>query len=521
VFVRTKKDQGRTYLQIVESYREGAKVRQRVICTLGRLEELQARGQVDGIIKSLSKFSEKLKVSSEYEAGKLEARKVTRIGPDLITGRLWAETGLAEIVSGLSGGTKHSFSIERAVYLSVLSRLFFPGSDRRAMRITRDYRVTGAEDIELYQVYRAMAWLGGNRERVEEELFDHGRDLFTSLSVVFFDTTSIYFEGQGGETLGAKGYSKDRRPDENQMIVGVVTDQEGRPISCPMWPGNTTDAKTVVPVAGALRNRFGVSDVVVVADRGMMGKKNAEAIASLGYPYILGIKMRLEKKAMAEVLSRAGRFKDVQDNLKVKDVMSEGKRYIVCLNPDEAKKDKLAREAMIAALEEKLKRGAGQLIGNSGYRRYLKVDSGSVSIDRKKVAEEERYDGKWVLTTTTDLPADEVALRYKDLWMVERVFREAKDTLETRPVFHKCDSTIMGHVFVSFLALSLMHELKKRIDFPAEWDEVRSDLDALYEVEVESDGRIFLLRSPLEGICGKVFKAVGVAIPPSARLAPV
>ncbi|MBM3302992.1 MAG: transposase, partial [Deltaproteobacteria bacterium] len=174
----------------MESYREGSKVRQRVICTLGRLEELQARGQVDGIICSLSKFSDKLKVAAEYEAGNLEAKRVTRIGPDLITGRLWTGTGLAEIVSGLSGRTKHSFSLERAIYLSILSRLFFPGSDRRAMRIARDYLVTGAEGIELHQIYRAMAWLGDNREAIEEELFDRGRDLFTSLSVVFFDTTS-------------------------------------------------------------------------------------------------------------------------------------------------------------------------------------------------------------------------------------------------------------------------------------------------------------------------------------------
>src|SRR5450759_1117123 len=133
----------------------------------------------------------------------------------------------------------------------------------------------------------------------------------------------MFFEGAGGEELGARGYSKDRRPDENQMVVGVVTDQDGRPISCPMWPGNTTDAKTIIPVASSLRKRFGAGDVVVVADRGMMGKENAQAIASLGYPYILGVKMRLEKKAMADVLSRAGRFSDVQGNLKVKEVLHE------------------------------------------------------------------------------------------------------------------------------------------------------------------------------------------------------
>ena len=249
----------------------------------------------------------------------------------------------------------------------------------------------------------------------------------------------------------------------------------------------------------------------------MVGDGNMEALSSLGFTYILGVKMRLEKKAMADVLSRAGRFADVQPNLKVKEVLHEGKRYVVCLNPEEQKKDRLAREAIVSQLKTKLKQGAGQLVGNTGYRRFLKVTKGSVTLDEAKIAADEKFDGKWVLITNTDLPTAEVATRYKELWMVERVFREAKSTLDTRPVFHQKDSAIMGHVFVSFLSLLLVHELKKRIDFPAEWDEIRADLDALYEVEVKSEGKTYLLRSKLQGICGKVFKAVGVAIPPSAK----
>ena len=521
MYPRTKTVEGRTYLQIVESYREGDKTRQRVIATLGRLDKLTEKGEVDNLITRLSRYADKVTVTGEYEKGNISAESVVRIGPDLILGRIWEELGLKGIIEALLSGRKHSFPVERAVYLATLSRLFFPGSDRRAKRITRDYRVKGAEGIELHHLYRAMAWLGEERSKIEEEAFDRSRDLFSSLSVVFFDTTSIYFEGQGGETLGAKGYSKDRRPDENQMVVGVVMDGEGRPISCPMWPGNTPDAKTIVPVAARLRKRFGVGDVVIVADRGMVGEKNAATLASLGFTYILGVKMRLEKKAMAEVLSRAGRFAEVEPNLKVKEVNHQGKRYIVCLNPEEERKDRAAREAILDQLEAKLKRGAGQLIGNSGYRRYLKVTKESVAIDMRKVAAEEKLDGKWVLTTNTDLPAAEVAKRYKELWTVERMFREAKDTLETRPVFHQNDSSIMGHVFVSFLALLLMHELKRRIDFPCEWDEIRADLDALYEVEVKSNGSTYFLRSKLQGTCGKVFKAVGVAVPPSAQDAPV
>ncbi len=518
MFIREKTVQGRTYLQVVENYREGAKVRQRVIATLGRKEELVASGQIEGVLRSLSRFSDKVRVTEDLRKGKLEAKRVQKIGPDLIVGRLWSDLGCDAAIGKLISGRKYSFSVERAVYAAVLARLFFPGSDRFSDRQARDFRISGAEDLSLHHLYRAMAWLGKNREGLEEELFFRNRDLFSSLSVVFFDTTSLYFEGRGGETLGQKGYSKDRRPDEAQMVVGVVMDGEGRPIACPMWPGNTTDAATILPVARSLRERFGVSDICIVADRGMVGAQNAKDLTALGFPYILGVKMRLEKRSMAEVLSRAGRYREVSGNLKVKEVTHAGKRYIVCVNPEQAEHDRAAREAIISDLQERLKKGAASLIGNSGYRRYLKLGK-KPEIDWERVKAEERYDGRWVLTTTADLSAEEVALRYKELWRVERIFREAKDTLSTRPIFHKYDSTIAGHVFCSFLALLIMHELKRRLGFSCEWRQIKQDLEAVYEIEVADDGRTWLLRSPLEGVAGKVFKAVGVAAPPSARMA--
>lgn len=198
--------------------------------------------------------------------------------------------------------------------------------------------------------------------------------------------------------------------------------------------------------------------------------------------------MHLEKRAMREVLSRAGRFRELVENLKLKEVIHEGKRYIVCLNPEEAEHNRAARESFLENLKIKLKKGPSSLIGNTGYRRYLKMGA-KAEIDWEKVKEEERYDGRWVLTTTSELLAEEVALRYKELWRVERVFREAKSTLEIcGPIYHKYDSTILGHVLVSFLALLLIYEPKARMDFPSEWHEIRQDLDALYEVEVKEDG---------------------------------
>jgi len=516
MFVRSKTTEGRTYLQVVESYWQDGRPRQRVIATLGRLDKLTEGGQVDGILRSLGRFADKVRVCEEYREGNLEAKQVLKIGPDLICARLWRELQIGKILEKLLSGRKFEFPVERAVYLATLARLFFPGSDRRTISRARDFAVCGEGSLSLHHLYRAMSWLGDNREKVEDELFFANRDLFSSLSVVFFDTTTLYFEGAGGEYLGRKGYSKDRRPDENQMVLGMVLDGEGRPVASPAWPGNTTDAATILPVAENLRSRFGVEDIVIVADRGMVGKRNAQELARLGFTYILGVKMRLEKVAMSGVLSRAGRFREVAENLKVKEVRYEGKRYVVCLNPQEAERDRLSRQAMVADLQRKIAESPSSLIGNSGYRRYLKRGT-RPEIDWERVKAEERYDGKWVLTTNTDLSPEEVATKYKELWRVERIFREAKDTLRTRPIYHQSDSYILGHVFVSFLALLLMHELKARTGGAFEWDEMKQDLEALYEVEVEQDGKTWLLRSPLQGVAGQVFRAVGVAVPPSAK----
>jgi transposase len=440
---------------------------------------------------------------------------VKKIGPHVAIERLWRALGINEVIEKLLDGRRYEFEVQRAIYFTVLSRLFFPGSDRKALRLSRDYKIEGKEYLNLHHFYRAMAWLGDNKDLVEEGLFLRNRDLFIGLNLVFFDTTSIYFEGNGGESFGQHGYSKDKRPDKKQMIVGAVLDSSGRPISCPMWPGNMADVKTLIPFIERLKGRFGVGDIVIVADRGMVSKETVKELDGLGVGYIFGVKMRKEKEVRQEVLSRAGTYRTVKDNLKVKEVTIEGKRYIVCLNPEEAERDRIEREAIIESLKRKLKEGARSLIGNRGYRRYLTIQKTSIEIDEEKTKLEERFDGKYVLKTNTSLSAQDVALRYKELWQVERVFREVKSVLETRPVYHKYDSTIKGHVFCSFLALVVMKELIRRLDVKAEWDEMRQDLESFYEVEVTDGGKKYILRSPLQGVCGKILKATGVAIAPS------
>jgi len=207
--------------------------------------------------------------------------------------------------------------------------------------------------------------------------------------------------------------------------------------------------------------------------------------------------------------------------LKVKDVWIEDRRYVVCINLEEVEHDRAAREAIVAGLREQLHAGDKSLVGNKGYRRFLKVAGDShFEVDDAKIEEESRYDGTWVLRTNTELPAAEVALQFKSLWMVEQWFRSCKSLLETRPIFHHCDDTIRGHVFCSFLALVLRYELQSRLKAKGrsfEWADVIRDLERVEQVQVEHEGKRFLLRSQLTGSAGRVFQAAGVAVPPTLR----
>jgi hypothetical protein len=249
-----------------------------------------------------------------------------------------------------------------------------------------------------------------------------------------------------------------------------------------------------------------------------------------GVHFILGARLRSVKEIREEVLSRGGRYREVRGErqkstdpspLKVKEVRVEDRRYVVCLNEEQARKDRADREAIVASLQEQLKHGDKSLVGNKGYRKYLSSEGPHFTIDEAKVKWQERFDGKWVLQTDLEeLTAEETALQYKQLWMVEETFRAAKTLLETRPIFHKCDETIRGHVFCSFLALVLRKGLLDRLEAQGEtleWAEVLRDLEALEYTEVESQGKRFLLRSDLGDTTAAVFRAAGVAVPPSIQ----
>src|SRR5881394_1366894 len=505
MFARDKRIGPYTYVYLVENVREEGRTKQRIIANLGRKEVVVARGDLDRLARSVVRLAQRSMVLSLVEGEAPPNARCQRIGPALLFERLWHEVGCRAVLEELAAGRQFEFAAERAVFLTVLHRLFVSGSDRAAEKWRADYRIEGTEALQLHHLYRAMAWLGEpladqagaseltprcRKDLVEEGLFARRRDLFAELSVVFMDTTSLFFEGRGGEELGRRGHSKDYRPDLHQMIVGLVMDQDGRPLCCELWPGNTADVTTLLPVVDRLRARFSVGRICVVADRGMISAQSIAALEERKLEYVLGVRERSSAEVRSTVIDDQTPFVPLVvprvsgelTELEAKQVKIGNRRYIVCRNLAEARRDAEQRSAILDGLRAKLAQGDKALVGNSGFRRYLKTVS------------------------------------------VEQLFRQAKAVLATRPIYHSSDMAIRGHVFCSFLALLLVKELEDRLhrhNIAAEWDDILRDLDRLQEIELEQDGKRFLMRTPTTGVAGKLFQAVGVALPPNLQELPL
>ena len=341
------------------------------------------------------------------------------------------------------------------------------------------------------------------------------------------------FAGGGGESLGQHGISKDPRPDLHQVVLGVVLDEAGRPICSETWPGNATDVKSLLPIVTRLRDRFGIRHMCVVADRGMISAETIGELEARGIDYILGARERSSSEVREVVLAdrqpmvplTIPRARGHELDIAVKEVIAgdwgpgvKPRRYVICFNPTQARRDAAVRETILASLRSKLKAGDKELVGNTGYRRFLATPrEGHFEIDAARIADDAQFDGLHVLRTNSTMNMLSVALAYRELWRVEAIFRTAKSTLETRPIFHQSDAAIAGHLFCSFLALLLRKELDERLaaaGVTGEWNDIVRDLDRVEQVTLEQGGKCFVLRPQAPGCAGAVFKAVGVALPP-------
>jgi hypothetical protein len=523
-------------------------VRQSVIANLGRADDLIASGALASLLASGAKLTDQvllINALDEDADGSLSIA-AKRIGGPLLFGRIWERLGIADVLGELLKHRAFEFAVERAVFVGTLHRLFVSGSDRDCSSWMEDYDIPGVDGLDLHHFYRAMAWLGEEMEEkpegalaprcvkdvIEEKLFDSRRDLFTDLSAVFMDTTSLSFYGEGGETLGEHGYSKDYRPDLKQMILGLVVDGSGSPICTEMWPGNTADVTTLLPVIDRLRERFGIGRVCVVADRGMISAETIAGLEQRKLEYILGARERSDALVKKIVMENDAPFVPLvverqrgETQLFAKEVKVEGKRYIVCRNEAEAEKDRKDREAIVAALDAQLKKGDKALVGNSAYRRYLRKTPEmkhrpAFEIDPGKLAQEARFDGIFVLRTNAKITPLQAVLRYRDLLKIENLFLRTKAVMRTRPIFHSSDAAIRGHVFCSFLALVMqkcLEDLSREAGGAPEWKTLLRDLDRLQHVRIRYRNNDWLVRTDVSKSIADLFCHAHIALPPRAK----
>ena len=368
------------------------------------------------------------------------------------------------------------------------------------------------------------------KDLMEEALFDRGRDLFSEVGLVFFDTTSIYFEGAGGQSLGEHGHSKDHRPDLRQMVVGVALDVQGRPICCEMWPGNTTDATTLLPVVERMRAKFRVREMCVVADRGMVSKATLEALGAMEPPvhYIVGVRMRRTREVGEIVLKSRAPWQEVTPErqrskdpapLKVKEVEVEGRRYVVCLNEEERRKD--ARDRACHP------RGPTPAIATRGQESHRQQRLSQVPQDRRRAATflSMRNKSLWrnatmassccAPTPTTTRKPSPAFIRCSG-WS-KTLSAPPSQSWRPVPSFISATKPSAATSSAASWRLVLKRELEIRMEqkgLAAEWAEVIRGLDNLQQVELFLQGSRFLLRSQLKGDASQAIRAAEVALPP-------
>ncbi len=540
------------YVQVAHNRRVEGVTRAEVLVNLGREDQLDPDG-LRRLVRSINRYLGE--PDAAVDAGEVAGEALTATesrpaGTAWLLNGLWHQLGVDRALRKVLGGRRFTTDVERVLFALVANRAIAPMSKlATAEWVSHDVALPGLDAMDEDQAYRAMDLLveADAQAEVQEAVFFAVADLLNlEVDLLFFDTTSTYFErdteddGEDGEGGGFRryGHSKDHRPDLPQIIIGLAVTREGIPVRVWCWPGNTNDQTVLPEVKDGLRG-WRLGRVVTVVDRGFSSDANLAYLRRAGGHWIAGERMRDGSPDAAEALSRQGRYQDVRDNLRVKEVRLErspDRRWIVCHNPDEATRDKAQRDAAVARLETELaaitaarardaarakktrkkisdethRRAECALRDHRTLGRYLRQTStGRLLIDRAAIRAEERLDGKYLLSTSDpDLTAEDVALGYKNLLEAERGFRDLKSTLELRPVFHRLEGRIRAHVLLCWLALLLVRVAERRAG--ATWRNIATQLGRIHAVTLTGSAGTVIQTTPPSEVAAGFLAACGI-----------
>ena len=510
----------------------------RVVYNFGRADALDA-DKLRALAKSILRVC-----SGEAQLEAVEGVKVLDARPHgalHVLEALWKELGIPEILATAARKAKTTQPFERAIFAMVANRALSPYSKLYCYEqwLREDVYVRGADTLELQHLYRGMDFLETHKAEIEKAVYFSAADLTRAdVDLIFYDTTSIHFEvdeedevefekeGRHYKPLRQRGHSKNGRFDAPQIVVGLAVTRDGLPVRSWVFPGNTGDVTTVEQVKEDLRG-WKLGRCVFVGDSGMNSEENRRKLALGGGKYILASKMRAGDEVTKDVLARPGRYREVADNLRVKEVfVGDGerrRRYVVCHNPLEDDRQRKHREKLLAQLEtefEAMRVEPGshtkrmcELVARARFGRYLRETKSGLAIDRAAVKEAERYDGKWVVTSNDDtLSVEDLAMGYKQLLRVEECWRTLKSALRMRPVFHWRPWRIQAHVTISVLALLLERIIEQRASDT--WRNVAAQLDMIKVVEYERGEARVRQTTELRPAARKLLETLKVAPPP-------
>jgi len=544
------------YLQLAHNHRKGKNTQAEVLLQLGREDRLDLEG-LRRLVGSISRYLDG--AGAPPPAGPEAALAVESsrtLGAVWLLDGLWQRLGVAEALRGVLGGRRFTTDVERVLLALVANRAVDPMSKLSAAEwASYDAAIPGLVGMDDDQAYRAMDLLveADTEARVQEAVFFAAAHLLNlEVDLLFFDTTSTFFQRDGEDEDGFRrfGHSKDHRPDLPQIVIGLAVTREGIPVRVWCWPGNTNDMTVIKQVKDDLRG-WRLGRVVTVVDRGFSSDDNLAYLTRAGGHWIAGERLRDNTADIAEVLSRQGRYQQVRDNLRVKEVRlgsgDAARRFVLCHNPEQAERDRVQREQAVARLEAELeriatlrakaakqtkaaangrsRRGAQQqaddhlkaecaLRDHPTLGRWLRQTSGGrLVLDRAKLRAEVKLDGKFLLSTSDpDLSAEDVALGYKNLLEAERAFRDLKTTLELRPVWHRLERRIRAHVLLCWLALLLIRVAERQT--AQTWRRINSELGRLHLVTLSGPTGRVEQTTALTSTQRELLTATGVAPPP-------
>ena len=537
---KTKNQKGQSYYHVVESYRDGKKVRQRTLLSLGSEKD----GNLEKLMESASRFTDMC--TATQLAKNISVKETFILGPLLILEKLFDQLGIDQMMKKITKSHKKlEFDLRKIIFTLVAGRFVHPSSKLKVYEHWQKsfYPKMLEGDIPLHQLYRAMDLLAEHKENIEQRLFCHKKTLFDyPLEVVLYDLTTLRFESTRTDLgkLRQFGYSKEMRTDCTQVVFGLLVDTDGIPLGFEVYPGNTFEGKTLSGIVDKVKEKFGVRRFIFVADRGLFSKDNLKKLSENSGEFIAGMKMGILNKDKQEDLYNIDNFEWIQkDKLAVYETEYEGYRCIVTWSRSRDKRDKAIRGEVLKKIEKKLsskKNKTVNFVSNKSYKKYVNISENKEeepTLNENAIKREEKKDGFFaVVSNVKDMSTREIIINYKDLWKIEDAFGEFKGTLKARPMFHWTDHRIIGHLTLCFLAyLCEAHLIKKLrekniiLKSPTIGQghvkeraltvvEAMRELKEVRAIPVKVRGQTIWVRTDIKDNASALFRAAQVKIPP-------